>query len=204
MVSCPPFQGKGGLRDHFMGVLAHNVKLWGPFPRFWVIWGPFGASNPRICWGVSFFYIFQPSSTRGCKIQRFFESHGGKFQRFFDFHGGKILGLKKSYGCKKNFGLFFWCKIKISVGFFFLNLSGSEIFDISEFHGCKICSIFKAGGCKLERNLKSHGCKIRIFFLGVYVEEGWKNPKNSRGRLFFLLSTIFLPCTNRVYCQKGQ
>ena len=27
MVSCPSFQGKGGLRDHFLGVLAHNVKL---------------------------------------------------------------------------------------------------------------------------------------------------------------------------------
>ena len=48
-----------------------------------------------------FFFIFQPSSTRGCMFQRFFESHGGKFQRFFDFHGGKILELKKSYGYKK-------------------------------------------------------------------------------------------------------
>ena len=23
----PPFQGKGGLRDHFLGVLAHNVNF---------------------------------------------------------------------------------------------------------------------------------------------------------------------------------
>ena len=63
-------------------------------------------------------------------FQRFFESHGGKFQRFFDFHGGKILGLKKSYGCKKKnrppkaaekfWPFFFWCKIKISVGIIFL------------------------------------------------------------------------------------
>ena len=42
---------------------------------------------------------------------------------------------------------FFLFKIKISVGIFF-DLSGSEIFDISEFHGCKIWSIFKSGGCK--------------------------------------------------------
>ena len=27
MVSCPPLQGQGGLRDHFLGVLAHSVKL---------------------------------------------------------------------------------------------------------------------------------------------------------------------------------
>ena len=57
-------------------------------------------------------------------------------------------------------------------GNFFYDLSGSEIFDISEFHGCKIWSIFKSGGCKFQRNLKSHGCKIQRFFFGTYVEEG--------------------------------
>ena len=92
--------------------------------------------------------FFQPSSTRGCKIQRFFESH--EILGFSGFHGGKKLRVKKSYGCKKNtrpskaaenFWPFFWCKIKISVGKFFFDLSGSAIFDISEFHGCKIWSI---------------------------------------------------------------
>ena len=87
-----------------------------------------------------FFFLF--SSTRGCKIKRFFESHGCEILGVFDFHGGKILGLKKSYGCKKKksaaeagrkiLAFFFWCKIKISVGkYFFFDLSGSEIFDIS-------------------------------------------------------------------------
>ena len=37
IVSCPLFQGKGGLRDHFPGLLARNVKLWGLFHAF----GPF-------------------------------------------------------------------------------------------------------------------------------------------------------------------
>ena len=91
-------------------------------------------------------------------FQRFFESHGGKFQRVFDFHGGKILGLKKSYGCKKkirppkaaeNFWPFFLVQNQDFSGkfFIFFDLSGSEIFDISEFHGRKIWSIFKSGGC---------------------------------------------------------
>ena len=99
------------------------------------------------------------------------------FQRFFESHGGKILGFKKSYGCKKKFrpkifGLFFGAKSRFSGKYFFFDLSGSEFFDISEFHGCKIWSIFKSGGCKFQRNLKSHGCKIQRFFFGTYVEEG--------------------------------
>ena len=115
-------------------------------------------------------------------FQRFFESHGGKFQRFFDFHWGKILGLKKSYGYKKKirppkaaekFWPFFCAKSRFQwEKCFFFDLSGSAIFDISEFHVCKIWSIFKSGGCKFQRNLKSHGCKIQRFILGVYVEEG--------------------------------
>ena len=34
----PPFQGKDGLRDHFLGVSDHNVNFWailGPFGAFW-------------------------------------------------------------------------------------------------------------------------------------------------------------------------
>ena len=60
----------------------------------------------------------------------------------------RFVGSKKSYGCKKKirppkaaekFWPFFLCKIKISVGkILFFDLSGSEIFDISESHGCKI------------------------------------------------------------------
>ena len=119
--------------------------------------------------------------SHGCKIQKFFESHGGKFQRFFDFHGGKILGLKKSYGKKKfrppkvaeNFWLFFLVQNQDFSGIFFFDLSGSEIFDISEFHGCKIWSIFKSGGCKFQRNLKSYGC-FRDFFWGLMLRRAEK------------------------------
>ena len=119
-------------------------------------------------------------------FQRFFESHGGKFQRFFDFHGGKILGVKKSYGCKKkfrppkaaeNFGLFFGAKSRFQWHFFF-DLSKIKIFDISEFHGCKIWTIFKSGGRKFQRKLKSHGRKIWGIFFGNFVEEG--NKKNKK------------------------
>ena len=81
-----------------------------------------------------FFFCYR-SSTRGCKIQRFFESHGGKIWWFFDFHGGKILGFKKYYGCKKKNSateggrktlVFFWCKSKISVGKYFF-LTSQEV-----------------------------------------------------------------------------
>ena len=38
MVSCPPL--KGGLRDHFLGVPAHNVN-------FWAILGSFCTVGPK-------------------------------------------------------------------------------------------------------------------------------------------------------------
>ena len=43
MVSCPPFQGKGGLRDHFLGVLA-QCELLG---HFGVILGAFWGLKPQ-------------------------------------------------------------------------------------------------------------------------------------------------------------
>ena len=49
-----------------------------------------GFYGPKINLGVGFF--FTPPQ-RGCKIQRFFESHGGKILEVFDFHGD--FGVKK-------------------------------------------------------------------------------------------------------------
>ena len=51
MVSCPPFQGKGGLRDHFLGVLAHNVNFWAILGSFWGLLGPQTSESAmsRIC-----------------------------------------------------------------------------------------------------------------------------------------------------------
>ena len=84
--------------------------------------------------------------------------------------------VKKSYGCKKKirppkaaeifWPFFFWCKIKILMKNFFLDLSGSEIFDISEFHECKIWSIFKSGGREFQRKWNFHGREISDFFFG--------------------------------------
>ena len=65
-----------------------------------------------------------PSSTRGCKIQRFFESHGGKILGVFDFHGGKIFELKKSCGCKKKIGPRRRPEI---FGFFLIFLTSQEV-----------------------------------------------------------------------------
>ena len=114
---------------------------------------------------------------------RGFSNLGGKFQRFFDFHEGKILGLKKSYGCKKKNLAFFWCKNfwpfflvqnqDFSGENIFFDLSGSEILDISEFHGCKFWSLFKSGRRKFQRKLKSHGRTIwGLFFLGTLLRRG--------------------------------
>ena len=47
MVSCQPFQGKGGLRDHFLGVLAHNVNFWAILGSFWGLLGQFGPNLER-------------------------------------------------------------------------------------------------------------------------------------------------------------
>ena len=63
----------------------------------------------------------------------------------FDFNGGKILGLKKSYGCKKkigaeNFGLFLVHNQDFSGENYFFDLSGSEIFDV-----------YKSGGCRFQK-----------------------------------------------------
>ena len=71
----------------------------------------------------------------------------------------------------------------------FFYLSGSGIFDISEFHGCKIWSIFKSGGYKFQRNLKSHGCKIQIFFLGFMLRRAEK--KTHALGLKNMFSTLF-------------
>ena len=86
-------------------------------------------------------------------FQRFFESHGGKFQRFFDFHGGKILGSKKLYGCKKNFGLFFWCKIKISVGKYIL-LTSQEVkfLTVQNFTGVSFGPFSNLAGVSFREN----------------------------------------------------
>ena len=123
-------------------------------------------------------FFLYPSSTRGCKIQRFFESHGGKILGVFDFHEGEILWLKKFYGCKKkirrsrrpkNFGLFFVQNQDFSGENYFFDLSGSEIFDI-----------YKSGGCKFQRKLKSHWRKIwRLFFFELCLA-GFKKKQTRR------------------------
>ena len=104
--------------------------------------------------------FFFPPQHAGVRFRGFSNPTGGKILGVFDFHGGEILGLKKSYGCKKKnrwpkFLVFFWCIIKISGENYFFDLSGSEIFDI-----------YKSGGYKFQRKLKSHVRKIwRLFFL---------------------------------------
>ena len=84
------------------------------------------------------------------------------------------MDVRKNSGRRRRpkiFGLFFGGQNQDFSGKFFFDLSGSAIFDISEFHGCKIWSIFKSGGCKLEKS-EIPRCKIQRFFFGVYVEEG--------------------------------
>ena len=95
-------------------------------------------------------------------FQRFFESHGGEFQRFFDFHGGKILGLKKSYGCKKKFRPpkaaekfwpFFWCKIKISVGkYIFLTSQEVKFLTFQNFTGVSFGPFSNLAGVSFREN----------------------------------------------------
>ena len=45
------FQGKGGLRDHFLGVIAHNVNFWAILGSFWGLLGPqtSESAKSRIC-----------------------------------------------------------------------------------------------------------------------------------------------------------
>ena len=93
------------------------VPICTDFPRFSLNFPDF----PDFPLRREFFFSSQPSSTRGCKIQRFFDFHGGKILGFSGFHRGENLGVKKSCGCKKNtrppkaakkLAFFFWCKIK--------------------------------------------------------------------------------------------
>ena len=95
------------------------------------------------------------------------------------------MGVRKNFGRRrrpKNFGLFFGAKSRFQWGNNFFDLSGSEIFDISEFHGCKIWSIFNSGGRKFQRKLKFRGREIwRLFFGGTLLRRG-NQKKNWRLR----------------------
>ena len=47
MVSWPPFQGKGGLKDHFPG-FQHTLSDFSTLlEHFWVILGSFGGYGPK-------------------------------------------------------------------------------------------------------------------------------------------------------------
>ena len=90
------------------------------------------------------------------------------------------MGLKNPTDVRKILAFFFVQNQDFSGENIFFDLSGSEIFDISESHGCKIWSIFKSGGRKFQTKLKSHGRKIWGLFFGNFVEEGNKKKKTKK------------------------
>ena len=100
----------------------------------------------------------------------------------FDFHGGKILGVKKSYGCKKKirppkaaekFWPFFWCKIKISARkYFFLASQEMKFLTFQNFKDVRFGTFSILADVSFRENEIFTDVSFQDLFLGVLLRPG--------------------------------